>query len=232
MRRKFSNNGEDLFAFTHVSLYPETGCWPYDRLSEVAMRLGSEAMIRTLVVAGMLLLGGTNAFALPVTCSSLTPSTVQGFPNDGLPSGAVFKTDATSTPAGSLTSFDGDPYPVCSSGSSYYIPFYVSALAQVLIGISEVNSVSGTYFGVSVNGTSVVQQSSASVPPGVSLLTDVPAGIDLLGITENYGTSGLTGDSLSVSVAFQSFIPEPATLSLLGFGAACLIGLRRRQRLA
>jgi hypothetical protein len=194
-------------------------------------------MVRALIVAGMLVLGGANAFAVP-TCASLTPTDVQALPNGGLPSGDTFETSSTSFPAGSLTNFvDVSGYNVCSSGSTttYFIPFYVANPAQVLIGISEIRNVSGTFFGVSIDGSSVLQQGTALVPPHVSLLTDVAGGIGLLGITENYGTSGLNADALSVGITFESFlpqIPEPATMGLLGFGAACLIGLRRRKRLA
>jgi hypothetical protein len=194
-------------------------------------------MFRTLIVAGMFVLCGANAFAVP-TCASLTPTEVQALPNGGLPSGDTFETSSSSFPAGSLTNFvDLNGYSVCSSGSTttYFVPFYVANPAQVLVGISEINNVSGTFFGVSIDGTSVLQQGSALVPPNVSLLTNVAGGIGLLGITENYGTSGLTQDALAVGVTFEKFlpvIPEPATMGLLGFGAACLIGLRRRQRRA
>ena len=192
-------------------------------------------MIRALIVAGMSALCSANAFAVP-TCASLTPTEVQALPNGGLPSADTFKTSSTSVPAGSLTNFvDLNGYSVCSSGSpaTLFIPFYVTNPAQVLVGISEINNVAGTFFGVSIDGTTVLQQASALVPPGVSLLTDVSAGIGLLGITENYGTSGLTQDALAVGVTFEKFlpvIPEPATMGLLGFSATCLIGLRRRQR--
>ena len=123
-------------------------------------------MFRTLIVAGMFVLCGANAFAVP-TCASLTPTEVQALPNGGLPSGDTFETSSSSFPAGSLTNFvDLNGYSVCSSGSTttYFVPFYVANPAQVLVGISEINNVSGTFFGVSIDGTSVLQQGFCTRP--------------------------------------------------------------------
>jgi hypothetical protein len=193
-------------------------------------------MMRALIAAAMFALCGTNAFAVP-TCASLTPTEVEALPNGGLPSGDTFETSSSSFPAGSLTNFvDLAGYTVCSSGSTttYSIPFFLTNPAQILLGITQINNISGTFFGVSIDGSSVLQQDSPVVPPNISLLTNVAAGIGLLGITENYGTTGLTEDALAVGITLEKFlptIPEPATLSLLGLGAACLAAARRRQRL-
>ena len=66
-------------------------------------------------------------------------------------------------------------------------------------------------------------------------LTDVavPAGLDTLAITDSALIDTANVDDFGVSIQFQNFIseiPEPASLSLLGFGATCLIGLVRRRR--
>jgi hypothetical protein len=64
----------------------------------------------------------------------------------------------------------------------------------------------------------------------------VPAGLNALGILENNNSSGFAsagGDSVSVAMqTSSSLIPEPATLSLLSFGAASLVAVRRRRRTA
>ena len=122
------------------------------------------------------------------------------------------------------------------------IPFSVASAADVLISIAEHSSlVLGTYFDLTVgdaagnNGTSYDQSPIASnVLGGVSQVVAIPAGVSTLSILENtsaasFGTDG-TFDTLAIGIQFQNSIPEPATLSLLGFGAACLMAARRRQR--
>lgn len=186
-------------------------------------------MIRALIAAGLLLIGGGNAFA--GTCSSVTGST----PGVGLPSGDTFITAATGvTPDGSLNGSSGTGYPLCTSGSTFLIPFYLSAPSEISINVAEADIINpdGTYFDLTVNGVDYVQSPIPTTQLGSDFLeVGVPGGVSTLGITDLYQQlNGMPAtDTLSVSIQFNNFIPEPATMSLLGFGAICLGALRRRR---
>jgi hypothetical protein len=192
------------------------------------MRRKSDLVRAALLTAAYLLLGGASAFA--AACSAT-----------GLPSGNEFETSA---PTGTL---DGPIiYPECDSTGSVFvafpttdatIPFFLPTPEQVLISVSEVfPPVLGAYFDLLVNGVSFAQ---SPIPPtqqgSDSLIVDVPAGLSLLGITDlQQASEGInaTYSFNDLSVAIQtdfSLIPEPATLGLLGFSAACLAALRRRR---
>jgi hypothetical protein len=193
------------------------------------MRGISDLVRGALLAAAFLVLGSASAFA--AACSAT-----------GLPNGAEFETSA---PTGTL---DGPIiYPECDSTGSVFvafpttdatIPFFLPTATQVLISISEAfPPVLGAYFDLLVNGASFAQ---SPIPPtqqgSDSLIVDVPAGLSLLGITDLQQAgqgANATYPLNELSVAIQTdfaLIPEPATLGLLGLGAACIIGLRRRRQ--
>ncbi len=192
------------------------------------MRMTSDLMRGALLAAAYLVFGSASTYAAPCTAT-------------GLPNGVEVETAA---PTGTL---DGPIiYPQCDSTGTVLVsfpttnatvPFFLPSPAQVLISLSEVFPPAlGAYFDLLVNGVSFAQ---SPIPPtqqgSASLTVDVPAGLSLLGITDlEQAAQGANAvnplNELSLAIQTDFFIPEPATLGLLGFGAACLIGLRRRQR--
>jgi hypothetical protein len=204
------------------------------------MRVPSLGIV-SLAAVGCLVLGIPSALAT-TTCGLFTQSELPNgglpAPGGGLPSGDTFVTAATGvTPLGSLNGNSGG-YPLCTTGSTYFIPFYLAAPANVSITIAEDDphlNPDNTYFDLIVNGTSYPQ---GAVPDGGdSLELDVlQGGISTLGITDVYQqvNGSPATDQIAVSIQFNSYVaaavPEPATLGLLGFGAACIVGLLRRRQ--
>jgi hypothetical protein len=189
------------------------------------MQRGPNMMVRALIAVGVLVVvGGSGAFA--DTCSSLNGPTL----SPSSPAGDVFE---TSGPTGLLDGF-GITYPTCSTGTAFFIPFYEAHAATVDLAIAGASSLSSpfTFTIASVAAGGPASTTANTDGSGDLTLTDVavPAGLDTLAITDSalIGTGAV--DDFGVSIQFQNFIPEPASLSLLGFGATCLIGLVRRRR--
>jgi len=192
------------------------------------MRVISDLTRGALLAAAFVAFGGASAFAAACTAT-------------GLPSGVEVETAA---PSGTL---DGPIiYPQCDSTGSVFVsfpttnatvPFFLPSAAQVLISLSELFPPQlGAYFDLIVNGVSFSQ---SPIPPtqqgSASLVVDVPAGLSILGITDlaqvgQSSTGPLAFNELSLSIQTDFLIPEPATLTLLGFGATCVVAFRRRQR--
>lgn len=187
---------------------------------------------RVLIAMGFLVLGSASAFAAVCTV-----------PTAGLPTGQTFAT--TNTSGGTLNGYANPLYPgnsagweTCTaSGASYvaynsdhntvftsnaYIPFAPSVAEWVTISVSELTETGNTF-------TLYVDNNYVSGTTGTSLVVDITnTTLNVLGIAETYG-GGHTYDDFSVSITKYNYIPEPATITLLGFGVACLITMRRRQ---
>jgi PEP-CTERM motif len=181
----------------------------------------------SLVAVNCLVLGAPSAFA---TCSAA-----------GLPSGQDFEIGSNGLLDGNIIT--GSAYPECEVATSHYvIPFFVPTAEEVEISLTE-DGYTGAFYDLTVDpGTAnVLTNNQAGISSTATLGSDlwkgvaVPAGVNTLDIFENNDSSAFEaapGDGVEVAMQFYSFIPEPATLGLLGFGAACLVALRRRQRLA
>ena len=172
-----------------------------------------------LASVSFLVLGSAGAFAAP--CSS---SFSGGFP----PSASFFQAEGT---GGALNgTVTGLSWPECTMGGVEYIPFSATGGHLVLGTISDsiglpfsvtIKSPTAAFAPMSYNGTMSVSF------PGF----DVLGGVGLIAVT----VSGLTLhqlDDMTVALEYGAAItpmPEPATLGLLGFGAACLGALRRRR---
>jgi hypothetical protein len=198
----------------------------------IAMRRGTDVMLRGLFAAAFVVVGSAGAHAAACTASSL-------------PSGDTLQTVKTSSGPPITGGLNNTSLPAgleCEPDSTWLIPFSVASAGDVLISISEANSsVTGTYFGVLVgdasgNNTTSYDQTAilSTVLGSFDETVPVSAGVGTVSIVEmtsasSFGING-TNDTLSFSMAFQNFIPEPATLSLLGFGVACLVAARRRRR--
>ncbi len=186
----------------------------------------------SLVAVGCLAVGGTSAFA--ASCSSL--SGPPGFPSS-VPIGDFFETSGTK---GLLDGFPVGSYPQCTVGSTtYFIPFYETATAKVEVVVADLNyapSVTTQGFDIDVGsvGGALTPYSLGANGAGTefSVTLAAPGGVDLLGITDIAlnGASANATDVFEVSIQFENYIPEPATLGLLGFAAACLAGLHHRRR--
>lgn len=185
-------------------------------------------MMRALIAAGFLVLvGGSDVFA--ATCGSLNGPSL----NPSSPAGDVFE---TSGPTGLLDGY-GPTYSTCTTGGAFFIPFYEPHAALIDLAIAGATSLNSpfTFTIASVAAGGPANTIGNTDGSGDLTLTNVavPAGLDTLAITNSalIGTQG--ADDFGVSIQFQNFIseiPEPASLSLLGVGATCLIGLVRRRR--
>ncbi len=189
------------------------------------MRRGPNMMMRALTAAGFLVLvGGSGAFA--ATCSSLSGPSL----SPSSPSGDFFETLG---PTGLLDNFVST-YPTCTTGGAFFIPFFEPHAAVVDLAIGRALSLNSpfTFTIASVAGGGPVSTTGNTDGSGDLTLTDVdvPAGLDTLAIIDSALIGTTSADDFGVSIQFQNFIPEPASLSLLGFGATCLIGLVRRRR--
>jgi len=119
-------------------------------------------------------------------------------------------------------------WPECTRDGENFIPFSVPSAANLTITVNDFN---GLLFDVFVDGTEY-----PGTVPGENLISsiDVAGGVSTVGILvpSQVPSDVPPPDSVTVSVDVNSFIsavPEPATLSLLGFGAVCLAALRRRR---
>lgn len=201
-----------------------------------------------LIAVSYLALGSAGAFAIaaPLACieSNLT---------SGSPSGTFETAGPGST--GTLDGFFTGTYHECTAPggtliavsssivfTNAVIPFFEtrSEAANVAISVAETEQ-PGATFDLFLDGSAT--PFATDVLSGADTEVEVPAGLNVLAITENYPVSTASAlladpiDQLSVGVSLVNFItpstvPEPATLGLLGFGAACLAGLRRRRRRA
>jgi hypothetical protein len=178
-------------------------------------------MIRALIAAGLLVLGSASAFA--GTCSQ---SSATGLPPD-------FGYFLTTSPSGELSGATDPPnsYTECTIGGTNYIPFYLPNSALVSIEVSDLFSLD---FDLIVNGGGNILPST---PGSNDVDIDVPGGVSTLGILVPSQDAALCEctptvptDYMGVSISLINYIPEPATLGLLGFGAACLIIVRRRRQ--
>jgi hypothetical protein len=182
-------------------------------------------MMRALIATGFLMVaGGPGAFAS--TCSSLNGPLL----SPSSPAGNIFETLG---PTGLLDGFGAD-YPTCTTGGANFIPFYEAQATVVDLAIGGASSLNSSF-------TFTIASVAAGGPASTTGKTDgsgdltltgiaVPAGLDTLAITDSALIGTGNADDFGVSIQFNNFIPEPASLGLLGFGATCLIGLVRRRR--
>jgi hypothetical protein len=201
------------------------------------MRRGPRAFNRVLVAAAVLVLVGSSAaLASGNTCSPLLPGTGLTPP----PNGDFFE---TSGPAGLL---DGNSvgYAECQVGSDFYIPFFESHPAKMTLALAAFDGTPGSGVNFAFDFSSVLSNGIGS-PTEFTATTDsngdistlsvvVPGGLDVLAITDSslINASSGTTDDFQISLQFNNFInsiPEPATITLLGFGVAGLMVMRRRQ---
>ena len=191
-----------------------------------------------LIAVSYVALGSAGAWAGPGSACTLSNLT------SGSPSGS-FETKGTGG-TGTLDGYFTGTYVECTSYpggtiiaaktsntfTNAVIPFFVSTSEGADVTISVATSKdAGATFDLYLNGNPPTALET-DVASGVDTPVTIPAGLNALAITENY-TAGVHGNSLSVGVSLVNLItpvPEPATLALLAFGAACLTGLRRRRR--
>jgi|SRR5580658_7505154 hypothetical protein len=196
-----------------------------------------------LIAVFYLALGSAGAFAAPCTIANMNFG--------GIPQGTFETEGAGST--GTLDGFFTDSYYECTASggtiltkpentsliSNAVIPFYLSLTdaANVTISVLAETPDARDTFDLILDGKTI----ATDVASGADTKATIMAGLNTLAITENYVGVAATvdavdpTDTLSVGVSLRNLItpvstPEPATLSLLGFGAACLVGLRRRRR--
>jgi hypothetical protein len=180
-------------------------------------------MMRALIAAGLFVLGSASAFA--GTCDQ---SSATGLPPD-------FGFFLTTSPSGELSGATDPPnsYTECTIGGTNYIPFYLPNAALVSIEVADLFSLD---FDLIVNGGSNILPTT---PGSNDVDIDVPAGVSTLGIFVPSQDAALCNctptvptDFMGVSISLINdiTIPEPATLGLLGFGAACVVAVRRRRQ--
>jgi len=184
----------------------------------------------SLVAVECLALDATSAFAGPTTCS--VPAI-----NGGIPVGNFLVLQNTTSHTGTLanSSSSVESYPVCQIGSVNVIPFGESKAVTKAITIAE-EFLTGGYFQLIVDlGTANAQTfSRLSGTAGFLVASSVHllSGLNTLDVTEfnsSFPSAGGGSDAISATITNFNFIPEPATLGLLGFAAASLISLRRKR---
>ena len=177
-----------------------------------------------------------NAYANPApACTS-----VGTLPNGGVPIGDFFIAQNGSAQSGTLDgSLSTLDYPQCSTDSLNTIPFDAAAAGKQKITVVAADDITGGYFDLIIDPGTGNSQTFSQTPSTASqviafgVTAILTAGLNTLAITEfnkNSSFAGPTADRVSVTITNTNFIPEPATLSLLGFGAICSAGLRRRRR--
>jgi PEP-CTERM motif len=191
----------------------------------------------SLVTVDLLVLGTPSADAATCAASALTTAHLPtgtfetyAYPNGTSATGTLdgnFSAYYECTAGGTLISSSSGLSPPAAGNQNAVIPFYgsLTAAGSATISVATTLVETGDTFDIILNGASV----DSSLADGGHIQVNLLAGLNKLGIVETYGTPYFGGDLLTVSVTNFNYIPEPATLALLGFGAACLVELRRRK---
>jgi microcystin-dependent protein len=131
------------------------------------------------------------------------------FPSEGDPSGGFSQTTAT---LGEIVAFGGDYAPAgwAFANGQTLLDTSNEALFNI-IGTAYGSAGPGTFDLPDLDGRTIIGANGSSILPGFE---------------EGDDSNVLTADNIPTA---SSDVPEPATLTMLGFGVAGLLGVRRRR---